>query len=104
MDWVNISEEKPETNEASPSKISLQSVSGNDENEHGFYRALASLGLAATSPKHARASRDTSSRKFTEGNAHPASGNEELADDVVRLKRVSEEEEMERYFSGFSRA
>jgi hypothetical protein len=65
--------------------------------ENILFRALASLGMAPTSPRQARPQRI----KITESE-HPASGNEEIADDVVRVQRVSEEEEAERYFSAFS--
>jgi len=73
-------------------------ISGDSTGENTLFRALASLGLAPTSPRQARSSRS----KSTANHSHPASGNDEIADDVVRVERVSEEEEAERYFSSFS--
>ena len=104
MDWVDACEPKDALSDAISRRASFYSfLSAEEENEHVLFRALASLGLAPTSPKQARVVRVRELNKSLEMSAHPATDNDELADDVVRLKRVSEEEEIERYFSPFSR-
>jgi len=97
LDWVDAESEIHEGSELgflTPDEGSPVHASDN-----ALHRSLAAVGLAATSPRQARAPKATSS---TRAPVHPASGNDELADDVVRVKRVSEAEEAERYFSAFS--
>jgi hypothetical protein len=91
LDWVS---EEEVLSDATPvgNGAARLSPSHND-----ITRGLASLGMSATSPRHARSARD--SRGVA---AHPATENEEIADEVVRIQRVSEEEESERYFAAFS--
>lgn len=104
MDWVDAADPKDALSDGISRRTSFESfLSAEEENEHFLFRALASLGMAPTSPKQARVVRSRELNKSLENSAHPATNNDELADDVVRLKRVSEEEEAERYFAPFSR-
>ena len=92
LDWI---EDIP----ASPiSRESNETPTDTPSGDNTLFRGLAAVGLAPTAPRDARNVRS----KSPKGVEHPASGNEELADDVVRVRRVSEEEEAERYFSSFS--
>ena len=91
LDWI---EDIP----ASPVSRETKKTSNTPEGDTALIRGLAAVGLAATAPRDARNIRSKSPQAVE----HPASGNDELADDVVRVTRVSEEEEAERYFSAFS--
>jgi hypothetical protein len=96
LDWVDAESEIHEGSELgflTPDEGSPVHASDN-----ALHRSLAAVGLAATSPRQARPKATSSTR----APVHPASGNDELADDVVRVKRVSEAEEAKRYFSAFS--
>ena len=70
--------------------------------ENTLYRALAAVGLVPTSPRQARVVRSVSARRSNPAAVHPATDNDDMADDVVRVQRVSEAEEVERYFSAFA--
>jgi hypothetical protein len=96
LDWVEAESDifcRPESQ--------LNTTDTESLSDNVLHRALASLGLAATSPRQARTVRDPSVRISRVTEVHPATGNEEIADDVVRVVRVSEAEEEERYFSSF---
>jgi hypothetical protein len=96
LDWVDADSDLHDGSDLgflTPDEDAKSPLNGSDISLH---RSLASVGLAATPPLHARAPR------VEKTSIHPASGNDELADDVVRLKRISEAEEAERYFSAFS--
>ena len=97
LDWVDAESEIPE--ESDIGFLTPDEGSPTNSSDNVIRRSLASVGLAATSPRQARAPKVNKSARSP---VHPASGNEELADDVVRVQRVSEEEEAERYFSAFS--
>ena len=102
LDWIEASNTDVSGTDEISRRASLDSfVSAEEDSGNVIFRALASLGMAPTSPKQGRVSRDRTSERPYE---HPATGNDEMADEVVRLKRISQEEEIERYFSGFSRA
>ena len=95
LDWMDSSDKVSQTTQ--PEDEHVNSVG---KGENMIYRGLASLGLVPTSPRQARNVRDATIRK--QNVAHPATGNDEMADEVVRVQRISEEEEVERYFSAFS--
>ncbi len=91
LDWI---EDIPD----SPINYNRAKDAHTPTGDHTTFRGLAAVGLAATAPREAR----HKPPKIVSGTHHPASGNDEIADDVVRVERVSEEEEAERYFSAFS--
>ena len=99
LDWIDDDEELQDDSENGflTPKEGPSSPSATQDNL--LFRSLASVGLAPTSAKQARGPKQAKSESST---SHPATGNDEIADDVVRLQRVSEEEEAERYFSPFS--
>ena len=93
LDWLDPAAGVPRGNMLQPAPTDAAA----DEGEHSIFRGLASVGLAPTSPRQARVP-----RKGAQTPEHPATGNDDVADEVVHLRRVSEEEEAERYFSAFS--
>ena len=91
LDWI---EDIP----VSPVHGSTRNCLDTPTGDNVTLRGLAALGLAPTAPREARNVRPRTSNPAE----HPASGNDDIADDVVRVQRISEEEEAERYFSAFS--
>jgi hypothetical protein len=91
LDWI---EDIP----GSPVNINCEQYPHTPIGDHTTFRALAAVGLAATAPRDARQRPPKGGSNIP----HPASGNDDIADEVVRVERVSEEEEAERYFSAFS--
>jgi len=91
LDWI---EDIP----ASPISRGSEQRPDTPSGDNTLFRGLAAVGLAPTAPRDARNVR----AKTPQIQEHPASGNDEIADDVVRVARVSEEEEAQRYFSAFS--
>ena len=90
LDWIReepVLETRAEQDSSSDIEISLS---------NRLTRGLASLGLLATSPRRAPAV------KGSEDENHPATQNDDIADEVVHMKRVSPQEEEERYFAAFS--
>ena len=98
MDWMTDDADR----KAATKLVSVEDTPTDFESSNLLRRGLASLGLAPTSPRQARTVRDPELRKLSPEKYHPATGNEEIADEVVHLRRVSEEEEAERYFAAFS--
>lgn len=100
LDWMDADSDIPDASERgflSPMEGPSSPVA---ESDNLVFRSLASVGLAPTTPAQARNPRTDKSLRVV--SPHPATGNEEIADDVVRVQRVSEAEEAERYFSAFS--
>ena len=95
LDWIDPQVESTTNNATKPTALEAEADSNA---EHSLFRGLAALGMAPTSPRQARPSR----KSLNAIPEHPATGNDEFADETVHLKRVSEEEEAERYFSAFS--
>jgi hypothetical protein len=98
MDWMTDDVDRKPATEF----VSVEDIPTDLESSNVLRRGLALLGLAATSPRQARTVRDPELRRLSPEKYHPATGNEEIADEVVHLRRVSEEEEAERYFAAFS--
>lgn len=99
LDWMDADSDIPDASERgflSPIEGPNSPVAAGD---NVMFRSLAAVGLASTTPAQARKPRTDKTPNSCE---HPATGNEEIADDVVRVQRVSEAEEAERYFSAFS--
>ncbi len=94
LDWIS-DETIPSKSPMPLSELSVAEEVSNNE----LHRGLAVLGMVATCPREARLAKDPQRRGSI---PHPATGNEEVADDVIRIQRVSEEEEMARYFSAFT--
>jgi hypothetical protein len=99
LDWVDVNGDLPDGSENGFLTPREEPTSPSTATDNVLYRSLASVGLVPTSPRQSRGPRQLKSDRVS---PHPASGNDEIADDVVRVQRVSEEEEAERYFSSFS--
>jgi hypothetical protein len=103
LDWIDAESElggESERGFLSPIEGPNSPVASAFSGDHTLFRSLASVGLAPTAPAQAR---NPKTDKLSKGSvAHPATGNEEIADDVVKLERISEAEESDRYFSAFS--
>lgn len=93
-DWI-ADDTRAETQRTPSSEKSV----ADEISENDLHRSLAGLGMAATSARQARVPKSTQGRGSV---PHPATGNDEVADDVIRIQRVSEEEEATRYFAAFS--
>ena len=97
LDWM-----EPESYVSNSSSSASINHDSKPVSDNILYRSLASLGLAPTAPREARIVRDPSVRNSRISDVHPATGNDDVADDVVRIVRVSEAEEADRYFAAFS--
>lgn len=92
LDWLTV--DVGSTPIPPPTPISPDGV-------HSLVRSLASLGMYPTSPRQSRRSSRVG-RSNVGDHVHPATDNEDIADEVVHIRRISPDEEVEQYFSSFS--